>query len=122
MSGASVGQDDNMTMQIGDQLPDVSSGRETLEDQGRGQPALPGALLRIPVSVQVVIGTARLPLSQVTQLAPGATLTLDEKLGMPARVLVNGREIARGELFVLDGPEGRLGLTIKDVSRTDEDG
>lgn len=111
-----------MTMQIGDQLPDVSSGRETLEDQGRGQTALPSALLRIPVSVQVVIGTARLPLSQVTQLAPGTTLTLDEKLGTPARVLVNGREIARGDLFVLDGSEGRLGLTIKDVSRTDDDG
>lgn len=111
-----------MTTQIGDQLPDVSSGRATLEDQGRGQTALPSALLRIPVSVQVVIGTARLPLSQVTQLAPGTTLTLDEKLGTPARVLVNGREIARGDLFVLDGSEGRLGLTIKDVSRTDDDG
>ncbi len=110
-----------MTAQFGDQLPDVSTDDDQPGDQPRSAPSLPGALLRIPVSVQVVIGTARLPLSQVTQLAPGTTLTLDEKLGTPARMLVNGREVARGELFVLEGPEGRLGLTIKEVARTDDD-
>jgi flagellar motor switch protein FliN/FliY len=73
-------------------------------------------VLRIPVSVQVVIGTARLPLAQVAELAPGATVTLEEKLGTPARVLVNGREVARGELFVLDGEGDRLGLTITEVA------
>ena len=116
-----MGQDDMMTAQFGDQLPDVSTDGGPAESEARGTPGLPSALLRIPVSVQVVIGTARLPLSQVTQLAPGVTLTLDEKLGTPARMLVNGREVARGELFVLEGPEGRLGLTIKEVARTDDD-
>ncbi len=110
-----------MTSQFGDQLPDLSLDGGQAGEQAAAAPALPSALLRIPVSVQVVIGTARLPLSQVTQLAPGATLTLDEKLGAPARMLVNGREVARGELFVLEGPEGRLGLTIREVAGTGQE-
>lgn len=78
---------------------------------------VPESVLRIPVSVQVVIGSARLPLSRIAQLEPGAVIALDEKLGAPALILVNGREVARGELFVLDGEDGgdRLGITITGV-------
>lgn len=93
----------------------------TLPDAGEATEAapaarLPSAVLRIPVAVQVVIGTARLTLSQVAELGPGAVVALEEKLGTPARVLVNGREVARGELFVLDGEGDRLGLTITEVA------
>jgi flagellar motor switch protein FliN/FliY len=80
---------------------------------------LTGAIARIPVTVQIVIGTAQLPLLQVSQLVLGSTLTLNEKLGTPARMLVNGREIARGDLFVVDESEGRLGLTIRHISGTE---
>jgi flagellar motor switch protein FliN len=108
-----------MTSILGDQLPELerpeaARGRE-LESAQR----LPSAVLRIPVSVQVVIGTARLPLSQVAELKPGATVTLEERLGAPVRVLVNGREVAKGELFVLDGEGERLGLTITEVAEAD---
>jgi flagellar motor switch protein FliN/FliY len=80
-------------------------------------PGVPDSLLRIPVTVQVVIGGTRLPLSRIAQLAPGTIIALDERLGAPATILVNGREVARGELFVLDGEEDgdRLGITITDV-------
>ena len=98
-----------MTTDLGDKLPD-------LDQQGpHANSAL--ALSSLPgVSVQVVIGSARLPLAQVATLAPGATLTLEEKLGAPARMLVNGREVARGDLFVVDESDGRLGITITEVS------
>lgn len=97
------------------QIPDVAEA-ETTNNSGLQKPgSLSGAILRIPVSVQIVIGTAKLPLAQVTQLVPGSVLTLDEKLGAPARMLVNGREVARGDLFVLDDSDGRLGLTIREV-------
>ena len=77
---------------------------------------MPASVLRIPVAIQVVIGSARVPLSQVTQLGPGATITLDQKLGSPAVILVNGKEVARGELFVLDAVGGQLGITITEVT------
>lgn len=107
-----------MTANLADQLPDLA-----LPETGEAaEPAvaarLPSAVLRIPVSVQVVIGTARLTLSQVAELSPGAVVALEEKLGTPARVLVNGREVARGELFVLDGEGDRLGLTITEVAES----
>ena len=77
---------------------------------------MPGSVLKIPVAIQVVIGSARVPLSQVAQLGPGAMITLDQKLGTPAIILVNGREVARGELFVFDGDGDRLGITITEVN------
>lgn len=103
-----------MSAILGEQLPDLSL--TAAEPEPLPARALPGAVLRIPVSVQIVIGSARLALAEVAELAPGSTITLDEKLGAPARVLVNGREVAKGELFVLDGESGRLGLTITDVA------
>lgn len=76
---------------------------------------LSDSVLRIPVAIQVVVGTARLPLSQVTQLGPGALVALDQRVGELAVLLVNGKEIASGELVVLDSEEGRLGITITRV-------
>lgn len=104
-----------MMTSFGEKLPDLDP---VAEPGPAPRPAamLPSAVLRIPVSVQVVIGTARVPLGQVAELAPGTTLALEEKLGTPARMLVNGREVARGELYVVDEAEGRLGLTITEVA------
>ncbi len=77
---------------------------------------MPKSVLKIPVAIQVVIGSARVPLSQVAQLGPGSMITLDQKLGAPALILVNGKEVAKGELFVLDGEGSRLGITITEVT------
>ena len=73
------------------------------------------ALFSIPVTLQVVIGTARLPISQIAELQPGAVVNLDQKLGTPVTILVNGRDVARGDLFVLEGEDARLGITIREV-------
>lgn len=102
-----------MTTSHSEQLPEFTTPDP---DVAGGQPPLPGAVLRIPVSVQVVIGTVRLAISQVAALAPGTMLTLEEKLGTPVRMLVNGRDVARGNLVVIDEGDGRLGLTITEVA------
>jgi flagellar motor switch protein FliN/FliY len=107
-----------MTANFGEQLPELTLPETEDAAEPPSVRRLPSAVLRIPVSVQIVIGTARLPLSQVAELAPGAVVTLEEKLGTHARVLVNGREVARGELFVLDGEGDRLGLTITEVAES----
>lgn len=107
--------------QYGEQLPDLATTEMDRVSEGTRAPAIPGAVLRIPVSVQVVIGSARLALSELAKLAPGTTLTLQEKIGEPARLLVNGREVARGALFVIDETDGRLGITITEVSGSSEE-
>jgi flagellar motor switch protein FliN/FliY len=46
----------------------------------------------------------------------GSIVTLDQKLGTPVTILVNGKEVARGDLFVLDGEQDRLGVTITELA------
>lgn len=105
-----------MTTDFGEQLPELAAGTTETSEPAPKPTGLAAAVLRIPVVVQVVIGTARVPLADVARLGPGSTLTLEERLGTPARILVNGREVAKGELFVLEGQENRLGLTITEVA------
>ena len=102
-----------MTTSFGDALPDLPAAASTVKVAAAG---MAGAVLRIPVSIQVVIGSALIPLSQVALLGPGSVITLDQKLGAPALILVNGREIARGELFVLEGEGNGLGISITEVA------
>lgn len=79
-------------------------------------PALPESIMQIPVTVQVVLGSARLAIGRVAELRAGSAVTLDQKLGSPVTVLVNGKEVAKGELFVLDGEMDRLGVTITELA------
>lgn len=81
-------------------------------------PSLPDALLGIHLSVQVVIGSVRLPLSRIASLGPGSVIALDQRLGEPVTLVVNGKEVAKGELFVSDAEEGRLGVKITSVTGT----
>ena len=108
----------SMTSGLGEGLLDIrASASNPAAFLSTPQPVMmPGSVLKIPVAIQVVIGSARVPLSQVAQLGPGAMITLDQKLGTPAVILVNGREVARGELFVFDGDGDRLGITITEVN------
>lgn len=78
--------------------------------------ALPATIQQIPVNVQVVLGSARLPIGKVAELRAGSAVTLDQKLGAPVAILVNGKEVAKGELFVLDGENDRLGVTITELA------
>ena len=110
-----------MTTRFDDQLRAVANPDAEQAADGEAYRSLPAAVLRIPVTVQVVIGSARLQLSQLTKLAPGTSVTLEEKLGAPVRLLVNGRDIAQGELFVVDELSGRLGVTITSVSGASTD-
>ena len=93
------------------QLEDLPTAAEPV-----AAPALPDALLGIQLSVQVVIGSVRLPLSRIAALGPGAVIALDQRLGEPVTLVVNGKDVAKGELFVSDSGEGRLGVRITSIT------
>lgn len=73
------------------------------------------AILSIPVSVQVVLGTTSMPVAKLMKLGRGAVITLDQKVGAPVQVLVNGRIVARGEVVVLDDDSSRFGVTLTEI-------
>jgi flagellar motor switch protein FliN len=73
------------------------------------------AILSIPVTVQVVLGTTSLPVARLMKLGRGAVITLDQKVGAPVNVLVNGRIVARGEVVVVDEDNSRFGVTLTEI-------
>ena len=87
--------------------------QELVEDTGEA-PNL-DAILGIPVSVQVVLGGATMPVADLMKLGRGAVVPLDHRVGQPVDVVVNGRTVARGEMIVIDEATSQLGVTLLEV-------
>jgi len=73
-------------------------------------------ILRIPVSVQVILGSAMMPVSNVLKLGRGAVIPLDHRVGEPVDIIVNGRVIARGEIVVVEDDNARLGVSLTEIA------
>jgi flagellar motor switch protein FliN len=87
----------------------------------RLQPAAAGglqhsALFKIPVTVQVILGQVRMPLSEVMALGSGSIVMLDAELSQPVALLVNGNEVARGLIMVADEKTGQLAISLTSVT------
>jgi flagellar motor switch protein FliN/FliY len=73
-------------------------------------------ILRIPVVVQVVLGSATMPVANLMKLGRGAIVPLDHRIGEPVDVVVNGRVIARGEVVVVDEDNSRFGVSLTEIA------
>jgi flagellar motor switch protein FliN/FliY len=72
-------------------------------------------IMRIPVTVKVVLGSATMPVANLTKLGRGAVIPLDRRVGEPVDVVVNGRIVARGEVVVVDEATSRFGISLTEV-------
>jgi flagellar motor switch protein FliN len=95
-----------------------------VEDAGTGVADLPAAegasqnldaILRIPVTVQVVLGSAVMPVSNLMKLGRGTVIPLDQHVGEPVDIVVNGRIVARGEVVVADEETSRFGVSLTEL-------
>lgn len=93
------------------------------QPQQTQQPAAPryDAILSIPVTVQVVLGATKMPVSSLMKLGRGAVVALDQKVGDPVDVVVNGRVVARGEVVVVDEDSARYGVSLTEIVTTPRD-
>jgi len=78
------------------------------------------AVLRIPVSVRVVLGATRMPVSKLMSLGRGSIIPLDRKVGDLVDVVVNDKLVARGEVVVLDEAGQRFGVAVRELVRSSE--
>jgi flagellar motor switch protein FliN len=78
-------------------------------------PARYDAILSIPVTVQVVLGSTSMPVSSLMKLARGAVISLDQRVGDPVNIVVNGRVVARGEVVVVDQDSSRFGVSLIEI-------
>ncbi|WP_416186650.1 flagellar motor switch protein FliN [Fulvimarina sp. 2208YS6-2-32] len=73
-------------------------------------------VLDVSVTMQVVLGAARMSVAELLKLNRGSIVKLDTKVGDPIDVVVNGRVIARGEIVVLDQDDQRFGVTLTEIA------
>ena len=72
-------------------------------------------VMRIPVNLQVVLGSATMPVASVLKLGRGAVVALDHRVGEPVDVVVNGRTVARGEIVVVEDDNSRFGISLTEI-------
>lgn len=123
--------DSNLAMANGD-LPEeqlnraIEELRDVLHDE-RGAPSeteIPidahntSLIMNIPVEVQIVLGSADMPVSELMALRKGSTVALNRRIGEPVDVVVNGRKIAKGEITVLENDPSRFGIKLTEIAAT----
>lgn len=72
-------------------------------------------ILKIPVTVQVVLGSASMPVAGLMKLGRGAVIALDQRIGEPVNIMVNGRVVAKGEVVVVDEDSSRFGVSLTEI-------
>jgi flagellar motor switch protein FliN/FliY len=72
-------------------------------------------VMRIPVTMKIVLGSATMPVSDLMKLGRGAIIPLERRVGEPVDVVVNGRIVARGEVVVVDEATSRFGIKLTEV-------
>ena len=75
-------------------------------------------IMNIPVDVQIVLGSAEMPVSELMALRKGSTVALNRRIGEPVDVVVNGRKIAKGEITVLENDPSRFGIKLTEIATT----
>lgn len=72
-------------------------------------------ILNIPMKVEVVLGGTSMPVASLMKLGRGAVVPLDQKVGQPVAIVVNGHVVARGEMVVIEGDAARLGVSLTEI-------
>ncbi len=88
------------------------------ETENYGLEANHELIMDIPIDVQIVLGSSRMPVKGLMNLKEGTTVTLDKKIGEPVDITVNGRLIARGEITLLEDDDTRFGVKVTELSGT----
>lgn len=99
--------------ELKDVLHEDSPGARERVDSFLGNPDL---VMSIPVEVQIVLGSAEMPVSQLMALKKGSTVSLNRRVGEPVEIVVNGRRIARGEITLVDDDPSRFGVKLTEIA------
>ncbi|MET3414905.1 flagellar motor switch protein FliN/FliY [Methylobacterium sp. 1030] len=94
---------------------DPGTRQERARDETMGGGRNLDSILRVPVMIQVVLGSATMPVATLMKLGRGAIVPLDHRVGEPVDVVVNGRVIARGEVVVVEDDNSRFGVSLTEI-------
>jgi flagellar motor switch protein FliN/FliY len=96
-----------MDMNLNEQLAgdviidDLDAAEQATSTAGRtGARQLPQMMRRIPVTLTLEVGSARVSLQELMEIQPSSVLPLDSLAGEPLVIKVNGTPIGRAEVVV----------------------
>lgn len=72
-------------------------------------------IMNIPVEVQIVLGSTEMAVADLMALQRGSTVSLNRRIGEPVDMMVNGRQIARGEIVVMENDPSRFGIKLTEI-------
>ncbi len=104
---SAVDADELMVQQFAQQSYERSSKSDLLKDNSKVS-----MLLDIPLEVTVEIGSAEMPIEDVLKLNPNSIIELDRFVNEPIDLKVNGRVIAKGELYTV---KNNFGIKITQI-------
>lgn len=119
-AGQGPQEEDELNKAIEELRGVLNEGEVPAGDAASGEPAAGAVgnsaiIMNIPVEVQIVLGSADMPVSELMGLHKGSTVALDRRVGEPVDVMVNGRKIARGEITVLEHDPSRFGIRLTEI-------
>jgi len=71
-----------------------------------------GLLLDVPLQVTVELGRTTKRIREILEFGQGSIIELDKLAGEPVDILVNGKNVAKGEVVVIDES---FGVRITDI-------
>ena len=71
-------------------------------------------LLDVDLELSAILGETDISLKKVLEITKGSIIELDNKTIDPIKLLANGREVAKGEVVII---EDNFGLRITEISK-----
>lgn len=69
-------------------------------------------LFDVPLQISVLLGASQVTIKDLLQLQTGSVIEVDKLAGEPLEVLINGKEVARGEVLVINE---NYGIRLTDI-------
>ncbi len=105
--------DELMAQQMASQTYESAQDQlEDFSDHEITQNSKVNMLLDIPLEVTVEIGSTEMPIEDVLKLNPNSVIELDRYVNEPVDLKVNGRIIAKGELYTV---KNNFGIKITHI-------
>jgi flagellar motor switch protein FliN/FliY len=108
----STTQADQRTAGAADTAPQPASFPPVQSSEAGGAPKNIDFILDIPMNVAVFVGSTKMAIRDLLQLAQGSVIELDKLAGEPMEVMVNNKLVARGEVVVVNE---KFGIRLTDV-------
>jgi flagellar motor switch protein FliN/FliY len=105
-------QNEPQTTGAGQAAPQPASFPPVQNADAGGPPKNIDFILDIPMSVAVYVGSTKMAIRDLLQLAQGSVIELDKLAGEPMEVMVNNKLVARGEVVVVNE---KFGIRLTDV-------